>query len=192
MIDKIKRIFKKKDTRDGLDFVFEHAGHTFYTFPRIEVAAAQRYLAYIRLVREHELGVSRSDLRAFIEMMKQAANKGDIARQGALLHSLEAYTELYTDNKRVFEVANCFLLVDDEPVDKFSDKHSLLKKQLFDTSEAVRFFFIKTAVSYIEKVVDSPQDFNAEDYLKSDEVKLTEKAFSRLMQSSSSGASKKT
>ena len=183
---------RRKHERDGLDFVFEHAGHSFFTFPRIEVAAAKRYLAYIRLVREHELGVSRSDLRAFIEMMKEAANRNDVARQGALLHSLEAFVELYTDNKRIFEVANCFLLVDDEPIKEFSDKHSKIKYDLFNSSESVRFFFIKTALSYIEKVVASPQDFNGADYLKSQEVELTEKAFSKLMQSSSSDTSKKT
>lgn len=179
-LSKLRGKKEEVTAREGLGYLFSYAGHKFYTFTQIETTVARRYLAYTRLVRLHELGVSREDLKAFTERIRLANNKGDRSAIGALCEALEAYTDLYTDNKRTFEIANCFILIDDEPRDRFSEAHTELKKQLFDASENVRFFFIKTAFEYLRKIVELPQDFKPEDYLRTQKVELTEAIFSRL------------
>ena len=183
-LERLLRLGKPK-SRPGLKYLFTQAGHDFYTFDKIEIASARRYLAFIRLTREHELGVSREDLETFLDLTIQANNQGNTSRVGALCHTLKAYTDLYTDNRRIFEVANCFVLVDDEPINDFSDSHSILKKAMFDASESVRFFFIKTSISYIKSITELPEDFKIEDYLKSQNVELTEQAWYKLTSRSS-------
>lgn len=185
----LQNLFKRKNKpvkRDGLVYLFSYGNHHFYTFERIEVTVARRYLAYTRLVRMHELGVSREDLKAFTELIRAANNKGDRSTVGAACEALEAFTDLYTDNKRTFEIANCFVLIDDEPVERFSEAHTFLKHQLFEGSAEVRFFFVKSALEYLRKISELPPDLKLEDYLNSKEVRLTEKVFSRLITKSSS------
>lgn len=186
ILSKLRKKPKGPETREGLEYLFSYAGHNFYTFRRIEETAARRYLAYIRLVRMHELGVSRDDLKKFTAGIRQANNRGDKSAVGALCEALEAYTDLYTDNQRIFEIANCFVLVDDEPVGKFSEIHSLLKKQLYDGSDQVRFFFIESALKYLRKISDLPDDLDLGAYLREGKVELTEKVFSRLITRDSS------
>lgn len=186
-------IFKRKTpSRKGLEHQFTYAGHHFYTFPKMEASAAKRYLAYIRFVREHELGVSTHDLNAFIEGILDACKKGDIGTIGTYCHTLRAFLDLYTDHKRLFEVSNCFVLIDDEPIKDLTGEHTLLKWQLFEASEEVRFFFIDTGLKYLSKVKDLPKDFDAANYLRSPEVQLAEKVFSNLTESSSLVKSKQS
>ena len=180
-----------KRESEGLEYLFSEGSHDFYRLPQFEMNAARRYLAYIRLVREHELGVSHSDLEIFCEQMNEHLNKGRIAQCGAMVAALQAYTELYTDNKRVYEIANCFILVDDEPIKDFSLDHSILKKTIFESSENARFFFIKSALGYLKAIIELPLDLELVDYLKSKQVSVSEKTFSASIGNNSSDTSKK-
>lgn len=182
----------KRVRRRKFDVLTKYAGHTFYAIGDVSHVVAARYLAFIRLIEVHQLGVSEIDLHAFFDLINDAVDRREYHKIPQYTGVLSAYVDMYTSNNRIFEIANCFVLIDDEPADTFSDEHTMLKKRLFDDSETVRFFFIDYAVKLLRNTGHLSNDTNVADYLKSDAAQLAENQFLQLITNNTSAKSKQT
>jgi hypothetical protein len=79
------------------------------------------------------------------------------------------------------EVVNCFILIDDEPLEKFSTSHTQTKLSLYDNNLQIRFFFINFAMDLLRNLVSLPEHIQPEEYLNSKAVKLKETAFWKVL-----------
>jgi hypothetical protein len=189
MGNRIKRWVKRNPNRKR-KVLCRQNGHTFYAIGDISAVVAVRYLAFLRLLEVHQLGVSDVDLKAFFKLINDAVAQQQWGNIPKYITTMEAYLDLYTDHSRVFEVANCFVLVDDEPADRFSEEHTVIKHQMYNSSDRVRFFFITYVQESLKNMDVSAQSMQLVDYLKGEQVQLVEKAFSKLITSNTLGKSK--
>lgn len=156
---------------------FVWKGHIFYTFQNLESIPAKRYLAFVNIFDETDMKVSHSDLDAMIDLAEKAFNEQRWADLGGLIAHLKAYRDLYTNNKNMFRLANCFILIDDEPVKDFSDPHTALKAKLYESDDEVKAFFLKHTLGILKYGMGLSTDLEVGDYLRGEVVKRTEAAF---------------
>jgi len=137
----------KKRTIHGAA-IHEIAGHTWYVIDP-KYLPVTRMKAYVISLQEIDWGMTGEDLGAAIELCIEKVNSMDISKVGAILEMMKSYRENYIQPKVLWTLANNFILVDDEPLTEFSDKHTEMKGKLCELHESVSDFFFTQAMSLV-------------------------------------------
>lgn len=185
----LKRLFTKKE-RKGLRYLETIEGHRLYTFEgeMIHESPVRRHLQYLAVITNYDkLKLDHDSRQIIYENMKKGINDGNIAEISANITLMETLDSVTLINDQIFQVCNCYILLDDEPINDFSLKHTEIKKKLYDNSDVARFFFINFAIQYLKDIVNSSTNTNFVDYLKTPKVKIAESLISKLVSDPSSG-----
>jgi hypothetical protein len=178
----IFNLFKRKKALDErIEKALEIDGHTLYVFKSIDHMPKFREMSLRLAFHQQELGVKHSDLQAFVELAKEAFNKGDMMNLGTLINTLALQLDNYASERIMMELGGCGILVDDEPVDRFQGKHNKIKEELLRHHPEVRAFFLNTALNYLHSLIDNFQSLEIKDYLKNPLRIKREATFLRLI-----------
>lgn len=176
-------MFNFKKTRKDLTKLGQFQGHTFYRVTQFGDNIIERYKNFIINTQEHEkYGINKDELINGLNLINSALQDNKPVLAGQYLSALTGYVQLNINNDVVFHVVNSFVLIDDEPIDKMSPKHTEIKQKLFKEYDDVFVFFCEVFNSLQRTTHDLPTDINFQDYLKSSLVQISEATFSRLIQ----------
>jgi hypothetical protein len=139
----------KDRSSEGLKIAFEHKGNAFYEFEQLDNAPAVRIESF--LSRSHEindLGMKRSDLKAFCKTIKEYGNEGRFMD----VQQLNGYFEYLLDQPHnampTVYVVSSLLLINDEPVDKMQAEFDYQKQELAKSDEELLTFFFRILDKY--------------------------------------------
>lgn len=167
---------KIKTGKDTTSDPVKLCGHTFYYINPRELPVI-RAKGYQRALTEVDWGLTKKDLWSFTEMMRTFLNNGDLVGAATTLGYFDNYRANYASNKVLLIMANNFILVDDEPLNEYSPRHTNLKAKLCEKHPEIEDFFLSKALGL---TVTSPEQWNisdVKDYLKSKEVIESESLF---------------
>ena len=155
-----------KDVPEGLQIAGTFKGHTIWAWNQIGYLPADRYLVFLQNQREAELGVSDTDLKAFINGVRNANNAGDKGRVGWFVETLDFYLQAHAPERMLFKTGAVLLLIDDEPPTKISERHMKLKADLFEADKEFRAFFLDTLYARLRDYGVLSSGIAREDFLK--------------------------
>lgn len=161
---KLAQLFKPS-ARDGLVHAGKFDGHNIYYYDQIERLPARRYLYFLTNTQEAELGVQRTDIKKFIEGIREAVKVNDQTRIGWFVETLDFYLESFAPEKMLFKTGATLLLMDNENPLQVEDKWVKLKAELFDTNPDFKVFFCKITFQVLKKYGMLSKDTNEEGYL---------------------------
>jgi hypothetical protein len=174
-----RNLFKKK--RKDIKHIGSMAGHDFYVVFNPSELTYTRYFAYVQAVQLSGFKLLKEDLDICLDLIDKSISEGNIARIAHITDAIRGYQNLYLSNDLMKEVVNCFILIDDEPLEKFSTSHTQTKLSLYDNNLQIRFFFINFAMDLLRNLVSLPEHIQPEEYLNSKAVKLKETAFWKVL-----------
>ena len=95
------------------------------------------------------LGVTVGDIIACTEKVDEYLNEGDMAKAAFVNGHLRTSASNYMGAKVTIQLGGCGVIVDDEPIDKYSETHMDIKRNLVEKYEEVRYFFLSKAIEYL-------------------------------------------
>jgi hypothetical protein len=119
----------------------------------------------------------KSDINIALDMILEANENRKSNDVAALANYMKSNLNEYTSTRVLWEIANCFILLDGENDKELSDKYSLKKKELCENSQAIEFFFLKVSIDILKAMSILSKDTKIEDYLKTDIGRKNEKVF---------------
>lgn len=169
MINKIKRLFTKE--KEGLKKVLEIDGHVFYTIEALPTFTVNRFFHYIKKNEEIEtLGIPLEYFLTIADELDAICDKPEKLKVSIpQLTGMLRFAVSREENKwyhLTIALIEAFILVDDEPLNEISEKHNVIKRNLFATNTDVRFFFIGLAASYLKNLESSFDPLKFEAFMK--------------------------
>lgn len=165
MIQRLARFFKPKE-REGLVLAGKFDGHAVYYYDQIERLPARRYLYFLTNTQEAELGVMRTDLKHFIEGIRESLKTNDQSKIGWFVETLDFYLESFAPERMLFKTGASLLLIDNEDPLRVDDKWVKIKAELFDTNPEFKVFFCKITFQVLKKYGMLSKGMREEDYLQ--------------------------
>lgn len=178
---RIKNPFKK--VPNNLEHVATLKGYDFYT-PKslIEGTVSKRYYKFRHILESRELFKLNKESRDIaFDQMEKHIDLNQTAAVAQWIGLLRAMNDLTYWDKELFDVANCFLLLDGEPLEDFSEKHTKIKYKLFENDEDVKVFFCQFAHEYMRHIADLPANTSVLDYMNQRTQKLVNTIYGRLI-----------
>lgn len=188
MILKFLELFTAKKSRKGIVFVKKIDDHKFYQFESIDELPVRRYAKYLELLRSiDKFKLSHEQAIYQVEQVIKALDDKNISIASKYINALHAYMTLDHNTDIVFEICNLFVLINDEPANEMSRKHSLLKKKIYaEKGELFVFFCDLYSVSILKQTSTSSGSSLAE-FLKGREVSVIEQMKANLSSSTLEG-----
>lgn len=156
----------KPTGREGLVLAGKFDGHSVWYYDQIERLPARRYLYFLTNTQEAELGVMRTDLKKFIEGIREALKTNDQSKIGWFTETLDFYLESFAPERMLFKTGASLLLIDNEDPLKVDDKWVKIKAELFDTNPDFKVFFCKITFQALKKYGMLLKDMQEEAYLQ--------------------------
>lgn len=158
---------------DYLEEIGTFQGHRIYQFKAIDLTTTQRYMSYVAILKTLQSEQCRVAVaNAFDLILEQVQIVNDITELRTQIPQLIGHArhfisyELY--EKELFDMVNCMILIDDEPIDTFSDTHTSIKVELYDRSPEMKAFFLSYAIRFLASSRHTARDLSVESYLKED------------------------
>ena len=179
----LQNFFKRNQERKNLDIVKIIGKYKFYTPKQlIEGSISKRYYKFRQIIDARETMKLDKESRAILYgEMEKAIDLNQIAALAQWIGLMKTLDSLTYWDEELFLVADCFLLVDDEPEHDFSEKHTAIKRKLFDQHEEVRLFFCQFAHEYLRHIADLPTNTNVLDYMEARQQKIVNRMYGRLI-----------
>jgi hypothetical protein len=174
------KLFSRNKKREYL-IRHEVDGTAFYVYQSALALPYKRQLFFQSALKEAELGITTKDIRAIINLMHDALNNNDIVQASSYLSALRMYMDLYASNEIVFKIGDSVILLEDEPEEDMSEVITEKKKKLFQ-NDKVKGFFLSTLQTILLDLGKLSNDFSLEDYLRNQQVLLTEMHLRRLIE----------
>lgn len=89
------------------------------------------------------LNIGPEDLLAFLEKAKEYGNRGDVVSMFGVIDRLIERTRFAAEAKTLLELAKCYFLIDDEPIEAQTLHHDALKEEAWKKDGASRAFFLR-------------------------------------------------
>lgn len=175
----LKRFKRNKRSDESLTFAGTFAGEDVYTFKSPNLLPTKRYLYFVANNNDAELGVSRSDLKAFVGGIRNAVNGKDLSRAGWYCETLDFYLTDYNPEKMLFKSGAVMILLGNEDPLEIRDEDMKRKAELFDTDENFRAFFLRTTFELLKAYGALSSDSHVEDFTNLPRSK-SERLFSKL------------
>ena len=166
------------------EFAFDIEGKEFHTFKNLLDMPAPRYQRIQEFIREAEMRITSKDLLDFIEIIKDAINKGKITDAVIFLGAMENLTSQYIETDTFYRLFTCLFFDLDEDITDYDFDYNESKIELFKSQPVTSFFFSQPMKKYLPQIDISEQDLEVflkqtnahRDYIqqiKSDYIKNT-------------------
>ena len=140
MFRKITNLFRRK--RTDMALALTHEGERFYTFKDMSDMPLKRQKALLVALKGYQWGLSQNNILKYTKLIEDAVNEGNMSKVGMYNELLKAYLDLDAVEDPLFDIANICTIVNGESLDDLDEKSTQIKKDLFNNSLDVRFFFI--------------------------------------------------
>ena len=161
-------LMRRNRNDERLMLLKEIDGVKFYTIKGdiLEDAYMKRYARYLRLIRAADkFKIDDLKIDKIFADMEESLNAGNMARVMQLMVFLKSLHEQTAVNEQMFEIANCFLMLENEPPESFDMNFVERKRRLFETNEEIKDFFLAFAHEYIKHLLDISKNTNFKDYM---------------------------
>lgn len=172
-------LLKRKKASEALELAGEFSGEKVWVFKSPNLLPTKRYLYFVANNNDAELGVSRSDLKAFVGGIRNAVNGKDLSRAGWYCETLDFYLTDYNPEKMLFKSGAVMILLGNEDPLEIKDEDMKRKAQLFDTDENFRAFFLRTTFELLRAYGVLSTDTHAEAFTNLPRSR-SERIFSKL------------
>jgi hypothetical protein len=141
---------KRRKAKNALELSGTFQGEKVYTFKHPSLLPVKRYLYFVANNNDAELGIARSDLKAFVSGIRNAVNGKDLSRAGWYCETLDFYLNDYNPEKMLFKSGAVMICLQDEDPLEITDEAMKKKAQLFDTDDEFRAFFLQTTYELLK------------------------------------------
>jgi hypothetical protein len=160
------RLFKKTESVDDrLEFVMKVQGHKLYKFTSLSNMSQFRFIGLKLSLEKMGLGVRPSDSITYNKIQREldadliaAFKENDSAtfynvmeQKSSLRSEYEFQLDSFASRRLMVEIGGIGIIVDDEPIEKFSKKHNKIKEKLLEDDDVLAFFLDNT-LSYIAQL----------------------------------------
>ena len=172
----------KKQHREKLER-HDISGNTFWTWKNSAELPYRRQLKLMSALKSGELGLTKPDLMATIDILRESINKGDLVKAGGCVVILESFIQRYSNYEVNFQIADVVILLENEDDKKPDELSSEKKRKLYESNEEIQAFFLSRSLSIFKEYAMLPNTLEIgafSDYLK--EGKMTEQIYRNLIQ----------
>ncbi len=181
MIGNIKKLWYKLTKRtDKTDSTFQSywiSGTHFRVISDFGTTAYKRSIAFSYACKNLDYGLVKQDLIHGLEMILEANQDKKSNDVAALSNYMLTNLQNFTPSSVLFEVSNCFVLLDGEDEKELNPELSLKKKQLCEQSEEIEVFFLTCALNILKAMNYLSKDIGIEDYSRVTPQRKSEKLF---------------
>ena len=181
---RIKSFFRNlfKIRRKDVKYLGYWDSHNWYRAYKFDENITERYLSYFQIAKAKEsLGAQPDQIKWVVNEAAEALKANNVALAMQNLTVLNSYLQLEENNDWVFKLVNCFLMVDDEPLDQITEYHTKLKANSYTNSNRTKVFFCEVYKTLQTTSNDLTTDLNLVEYLTSRLVLITEQMFSNVI-----------
>lgn len=148
------RVFVKNKVRkeDSLELAMEVGGHKIYVFKALDRMPVFREMLLRMSYNQMGLGITVGDLVVGMKKIIEHLNKGNVAPPISIANHILLSAEQYGGYKSALQLGGTCVIIDDEPIDSYSEKHMDIKRKLLKDHEELRFFFIRLALLYLNSI----------------------------------------
>lgn len=173
----------KKPVPATLELVQEIDGYKFYTpINLIEGTIAKRYMKFRAIIENRDVFKLDYDSRKIVlAELKRAIDDNEIARASQWVGLLEVLNDETYWDEELFQVANCFLIMEGEPHNDFDEDFVKLKRRLFNENENIKLFFLQFGHEYLRHINDLPENSSILDYMNKKQQKIINLTYARLI-----------
>jgi hypothetical protein len=144
-------------------------GGKWYAFDKPLAMPAARAVSAELAAEWALMNFTPADLLAYINKMKEFGNKGQVVDMFGTLHYMEQRVQWAMEAKSMLELAKCYFVIDDEPLQMQTEKHDELKEARWKEDADCRGFFLRQAF-VITKGYSGFSEIDIQDYLKAQDV----------------------
>lgn len=160
------------------EFAFAIDGREFYQFKNLLDMPAPRYQRIQEFIREAEMRITAVELKDFVDLIKDALNKGKVTDAIIFLNGIENMTNLYIETDTFYRLFTCLFFDLDEDITDYDFDYNEEKMRLFKAQPQTAFFFTKPMSDYLPQTDISEEDLDI--FLKQTKVA---KAFAQKIKS---------
>jgi hypothetical protein len=154
---------------DASPIYSDSKGGVWYAFDKPLAMPAARAVGAELAAEWALMNFTPADLLAYINKMKEMGNKGQIVDMFGTLHYMEQRIQWAMEAKSMLELAKCYFVLDDEPLQMQTEQHDQLKEQRWKEDSECRGFFLRQAF-VITKGYSAFSESDIQGYLKAQEV----------------------
>lgn len=174
---------KRKDPR--LVFWKKINGHNLYYFRDYTDMSTNRLVLTRIVYNQMGLGLTIGDIIACSEKVDEYLNQSDIAKAAFVNGHLRTSASNYMGAKVSIQLGGCGVVVDDEPIESYSETHMEIKRNLVENYDEVRYFFLSKAIEYLMAQKLDLKDLSERELLEDlQKIMDVEKTFLSLIGSS--------
>lgn len=177
-----KRLFGKKEIqvkKGSSEIIYDANGVKIYGWPQVELIPTKRYLAYVLAANDAELGISRSDLLAYVKGVSDCYENNIHTKVGWYIETIRFYLENYPPEKVAFRMIAPLIRLEGEPEGDIPEEFTKEKARLYEEDLSVRAFFLSYGFDRLSESGLLSPDIEKKDFLNMGPA-LAEKTFSRL------------
>lgn len=172
----------KQNIRHDCDYIGLMAGHQWYKPSIIDDTITDRYLTYTGLSNQFDtLGLRFEDLHAALYGVQDSLRNNKVSLAAEINSALIGYVELQMNNDIVFSLVNCFIMIDDEPIENITPEYTKIKRDLYNSNDEVKIFFCECYNGLKPETSSSETNTNPYNFLKSRVAQVSENLFLRSL-----------
>jgi hypothetical protein len=136
----------------------------------------------IAFTDKENIGLHRNDLTKALDLIMEANRKGDRDSIATVINTLKAYMTQEVSDSILFNLAEPLILLEGESIDKIDAKATMRKKELCESSEVIKGFFLKMGFVFLYSLLNSSiGHLEVADYFNNKEQRRIERIFSQLI-----------
>lgn len=171
------RLTKQTDKTDSTYQTYWIDGVRFRVIKDFGLTAYKRSIAFSYSCKNIDYGLIKQDIIEGLNMILKANEERKSNDVASLSNYMLTNLQGFTPASVLFEVANCFILIDGENEKELNPEFTIKKKQLFDHSREIELFFLSIAINTLKAMSYLPEDSKIEDYSQNRISKGSEKLF---------------
>jgi len=182
ILRRFTNLFRRK--KADLALALTSNGEKFYTFKDISDMPLKRQKALLVALKSYQWGISNNNIKKYTNLIEEAVNEGSMSKVGMCNEILKAYIDLDAVEDPLFDIANICVIIGGESLDDMDEKSTEIKKNLFNDSLDVRFFFIMSSIMQAGGLLSSSNEETITNkvnqvmlYLSQKEVKENQEIF---------------
>jgi hypothetical protein len=149
------------DIKDKVEYAFSLHGKRYFRFKEDHLMYEMRRFQKIIFLTELENGLSHEDLLAYIDVLEQHNNKGQIGDTGLKLKLLRQRVEAAKDPDTFYKIATVDYFDDEEELTKYDRDYNKKKLQDFKESKELPFFLTRPMLDIFPQLASLALDSEA-------------------------------
>lgn len=150
----VKEVFKSTD------------GHKFYSLLNPLEISAKRALSAEEAKRYAEMCITKKEMNALLQEYANGVNRQDILYSHSIVQEIRYRLKMFCEENSAFDLACLYYFIEGEDINEPHESFMNLKRQLYQSDEMVRGFFLPISISLLkefgQKVGDDTLTYLAE------------------------------